>query len=752
MSIVYGVIKKIVYFDENRSFGIVTLQLDYKDQQMATYRPILFDNKLSILSNFDRKPIIDEEYEFEGEFEVNKYGNQLRAKRFKRLNEDTLEGIVTYLSSDSFPGIGKVSAKKVYDALGSNCLNLIIEDKTVLEKVDLTNDQKNIIYDNLLINYKKEKQLLNFLGVGISLRLATRIISLLGEDAFNIMKNDPYQLIELVDGIGFIKADTIALSLGIKQDDPKRLKAIILYVLNEYMYSTGNTFIHIGDLYIRCNNFNKDIYFENDLYNEYIGKLIVDKKIIIENNIFVFDSKIYKEEVGLSSRIVKFLDNEIKDYSLTKIDKVIDTVMLNNKIEYSNKQYEAIKKALSNSITIITGGPGTGKSTIIKGIVDSIKLLYEEKDVLNDVYLLAPTGRAAKRLKEVTKCEAQTIHKFLGYEGGYRFNVSEENPVYCKVLIIDEFSMVDLSIAYRLFSSINSDCRVILVGDADQLPSVGPGNVLKDLIDSKEITTIFLDRIHRQASDSSIIKLAHSINGGMLPDDFSSFHHDFAFYNSIDENISSYIEHLVKDAIDKGFDLIKDIQVLIPIYKGIVGIEAINQHLQAKFNPSTEEIFENGKKYKVNDKVIQLVNRTDKNVMNGDIGYIYHIKFVNEKFESLSVMFDNGLVDYTKDELDDLTLAYAISIHKSQGSEFAIVIVPISFKYFMMLKRKLIYTAITRAKKYLFIVGNFDAIRKGIVELEDNRSTQLVYKIKQLLNKNFDEDSELENISPYDFM
>ncbi|MFA7366928.1 MAG: ATP-dependent RecD-like DNA helicase [Bacilli bacterium] len=752
MDKIYGIVKKVIYYDESKAFGIVQIKLDYKDEHLSQFKNVLFDNKISVLSNFDRLPIIDEEYEFVGEFGVSKYGNQFKAKQFKRINEDSLQAVVAYLSSELFPGIGVVTATKIYNKLGSNCLELITNDKTVLNKVKLKEVQKDIIYNGLVKNYQKEKHLLDFLSIGLTMRLGSRVINALGDNAFELVKEDPYILVDTVEGIGFIRADNIAKNFGIELDDPRRIRALIMFVLNDYMFSTGNTFITARELHIRCNRFNNIIYIEKEDFIDYVEQLVKANKLISENDI-IFDIRIYNDEKTVATKITTFLNNKFDDYELSLIDDAIDKSMKFSNIEYSNKQYEAIKKSLVEPITVITGGPGTGKSTIIKGIVDCLKLLYKDDKLVEQMYLLAPTGRAAKRLREVTKHDASTIHKFLGYEGGTRFAVNSDNPAHCKVIIIDEFSMVDLSLCARLFTSINYDTRIILVGDADQLPSVGPGNVLRDIIESKEISTVVLDRIHRQASDSYIVNLAHNINHGVLPDDFLMLHHDFVYKKSSDEETMLYIENIVRESLDKGYDLIKDIQVLIPMYKGVVGIEAVNHHLQSKFNNSDVEINEYGRKFKVNDKVIQLVNRSDKGIMNGDIGYVYHISFSEGKFSTLSVMFDNGLVEYEKDDLEDISLAYAISIHKSQGSEFGVVVVPVSFKYYIMLKRKLLYTAITRAKKYLFIVGNYDAIRKGIIQTEDERVTMLVPRIKELLNKQFSSDvSDEEDVSPFDFI
>lgn len=746
-----GVVTKIIYYDEDSGFAIIKIKIDYKDRDMVKYREILFHNILSVLSNFDRKPILDEEYEFTGEFETTKYGIQLRAKAFKRINDQSMEGIITYLSSEYFPGIGKAIAKRVYDALGKECLQLITADRKVLDQVDLTDKQRDTIYENLLINQNNEKQLMDLLNLGITLRMATKIISILGAEAYSTIKTNPYKLIALIDGIGFVRADTIALNIGIARDDRLRLKAMILFVLNQVLYAEGNTFISGNDLYLAVKKFaNQDgDLFNPDNFREFINELNEDKQIVFDsdNNVFAYD--IYRSENQLAQLLSQFLANQKPEYKENSFADIIAIVMKNNNIEYNNRQLEAIEKAINEPIVIITGGPGTGKSTIIKGIIDTYTLMMGGNELIRErIALVAPTGRASKRLREVTGHNAVTIHRLLGYTGGNRFTVTSEAPLLLDLLIIDEFSMVDTSLASYLFSVVAPTTKIVIVGDADQLPSVSPGNVLDDLVNSKEITIVKLDQIHRQAEDSSIISLAHDINHGILPIDFLERKHDRHFIECPDLEIVNVIDEIVSLEIQNQYDLIRDIQVLVPMYKTLVGIEAINHYMQARFNPSTEKVVHMGRTFKTNDKVIQLVNRSEKQVMNGDIGYIMYIQKDRDEFLELGVLFDFGLVKYEKDELDDLSLAYAISIHKSQGSEFPIVIMPFSFKYYHMLKRKLIYTGITRAKKQLYLVGNPEAMRRGIVEMEDQRQTKLVDRIKEVLNKT----QNMENISPYDFM
>ena len=738
MDKVIGVVNKVVYYNESNGYGIIKLRMDYKNQELVKYRTILFSNILSILCTFDRRPFEDEEYEFIGELETSSYGYQLKAQSFRRVNENSKEGIVTYLSSELFPGIGKKAAEKVFDALGDDALKKITEDRSVLDEVDITSKQKDSLYENLIIHYSKEKQLVELLNFGIGMSMSVRIINVLGDKSAQTIRENPYKLIDIVDGIAFLRADEIAKKLGFKDDDPKRLIALIHYVIKTLIYSTGNSYIEKDELFDRVTTFSNtlDEIINRENFDKYLNILKEDKKIIIEDDTNVFDYSIYYDEINVAKSITNLLKNDNTEYEMNDVKKAIEDVMITNNITYSPKQIEAIENALHEPISIVTGGPGTGKSTVIKGIIETFSSLYKKSDLIkNEIFLLAPTGRASKRLKEVTNhSNASTIHKFLGFQGNGFFSALNEGEIKAKLIIIDEFSMVDITLASILFKCISPHTKVVIVGDVDQLPAVGCGDILRDLIESKEVTTTRLDKIHRQASDSTIISLAHEINQGILPYSVVEKQHDRNFVSCNDELMIDFITKVVKQGIDSGMDLVKDIQVLVPMYKGIVGIDSINYKLQDAFNKSDVEIVHNGKRFRENDKVIQLVNRQEKNVMNGDIGYIRSINKTENNVRSLEVQFDFGSVKYEKDEFDDLNLAYAISIHKSQGSEFSLVIVPFSFKYWIMLKRKLIYTAITRAKKYLIMLGNVEALRKGIIQIEEKRKTKLQERIHSFIN------------------
>ena len=741
MDKIIGVVQKVVYYNETNGYGIIKLKLDYKNPELAKYRTTLFSNVLSILCTFDRKPYDDEEYEFEGELETSSYGYQLKASKFRRVNENSKEGIVTYLSSELFPGIGKKAAEKVFDTLGDEALKLIVNDRNVLDSVDITLKQKDSLYENLVIHYTKEKELVELLNMGIGMGISVRIINVLKENASKLIKQNPYDLIDLVDGIAFLRADEIAKKLGFKDNDPKRLIALIHYVIKTSVYQTGESYSLKNDLFDKVSNFvnayEEILSFED--FEKYLKQLIEKKKIIIEDETKVFDYNVYYDEINVAKAISKILVNSFVDYDLKDINKAIETVMEKNNIQYSDKQIEAIENALKEPISIITGGPGTGKSTVIKGIVEAYASLFKKEDLIKEkIYLLAPTGRASKRLKEVTNHNnASTIHKFLGYQGNGFFSMLVDNTINAKLVIIDEFSMVDINLASVFFKCISPLTKLVIVGDVDQLPAVGCGDVLRDLIESKEITTTRLNKIHRQAADSTIISLAHEINEGHLPYSVIEKQPDRNFIPCEDEKIIEFISTVVKQGLEKNMDIVKDIQVLVPMYKGIIGIDSINYKLQDEFNKTDDEIIYNGKRFRKNDKVIQLVNRQEKQVMNGDIGYIRAINKDNGTFKSIDVQFDFGSVHYEKDDLEDLNLAYAISIHKSQGSEFGLVIVPFSFKYWIMLKRKLIYTAITRAKKYLIMLGNVEALRRGITQIEDKRKTMLQERIHDMISNPF---------------
>ena len=761
MEEIHGVIVKVTYYNSDTHFGVVRIKLDYRDEKLAKYKDKLFSNLLTVTCSFDRQPIEDEEYEFSGEFVTNQYGLQLKAKSFFRREASTPEGIIAFLSSELFPGIGKVAATKVYETLGKDCINLIEKNPKLIEQVPgLNAKQKETLKIRIAGLEKEKRQILKLLELGITMNAALKLLKTLGDDAYETIRENPYCLIDRVEGFGFRRADKIALELGIPRNSPRRFEALTFYMLREHCFRSGNVYAEHEELFRLVSaelNREEDIFFLED-FEKALKNLAVGKKIYIDENKDIYLFKLYISENLLAQKINEFLKIERKTgHNIKEIENIIKRIQERNGIVYTEKQKEAIVQALVEPIVIITGGPGTGKSTIIRAIIEALMELEPSELVSERIALLAPTGRAAKRLNEVCRFPAQTIHRFLGYEGNGIFKFGPEAKTDARVVIVDEFSMVDLNLAARLFSSLENGVKLILIGDVDQLSSVEPGEVLADMIASKEITTVRLDRIHRQSSDSTIISLAHAVNRGYVGEDILVKQEDRNFIRLDDSSILPGILKTVEQAVLKGMNLVRDIQVLVPMYKGDIGIEAINKKLQERFNPGDgTEIKHLNRAFRVNDKVIQLVNRSEKGVMNGDIGYVLSLNREDDDFTGLTVMFDFGPVDYNIDELEDLAHAYAISIHKSQGSEYDLVIVPFSYKYYVMLKRKLIYTAITRAKKYLVMLGNLDAFRFGIRGVETKRKTKLSEKIKNsftlILDSDFEEADYMENLSPYDFM
>jgi exodeoxyribonuclease V alpha subunit len=760
MEEIHGTVTKVTYYNPDTHFGVVRIKLDYRDEKLVKYRDKLFSNLLTVTCSFDRQPIVDEEYEFTGEFVTNQYGLQFKAASYFRREASTPEGIIAFLSSELFPGIGKVAAARVYEAMGKDCINLIEKNPELVEGIPGLNSKQRETLKTRIVGLEKQKLvLLKLLELGITMNAALKLLKSLGEDAFEIIKENPYCLIDRVEGFGFRRADKIAMEIGIPKNSPRRFEALIFYLLRERCFRTGNVYLEHEELFQLAGeelNREENIFFLED-FEKALKNLAINKKIYIDEEKCVYLFKLYISENLLAQKVNEFLKNGVqKGYNINEIEIIIKKIQEKNGIVYTEKQREAIIQALLEPLVIITGGPGTGKSTIIKAIIEAILELEPSEVISERIALLAPTGRAAKRLNEVCRFPAQTIHRFLGFEGQGIFRFGPEAKTDAKIVIIDEFSMVDLNLAARLFSSLENEAKIILIGDVDQLPSVEPGEVLADLIASKEIKTVRLDQIYRQSSDSTIISLAHFVNQGYVGADILVKQEDRNFIRLDDGSILPGILKTVEQAILKGMDLIRDIQVLVPLYKGEIGIHAINRKLQEKFNPGDgKEIKNQDRVFRVNDKVIQLVNRSEKGVMNGDIGYILSLNQEEGEYSGLTVMFDFGPVDYKMDELEDLTHAYAISIHKSQGSEYDLVIIPFSYKYYVMLKRKLIYTAITRAKKFLVMLGNIDAFRFGLRDVELKRKTKLSEKIKNgfnLLTDDFEEAEHMENLSPYDFM
>jgi len=454
-------------------------------------------------------------------------------------------------------------------------------------------------------------------------------------------------------------------------------------------------------------------------------------------------SYLYHAEKAIANRILRF--NKPIEHNSSNIEAHIDDFEKVNNISYTKAQKQAIKTALKSQFSIITGGPGTGKTTVIKGIVDIYMLIHSQEAKTNSIALAAPTGKAAKRLAMATGLEAKTIHKLLEYDYEGNFNVDEHNPLDQKLIIIDEVSMMDCLLARRLLNGIKTNAQLVFVGDANQLPSVGPGEVLDDLITSRLFDVVELDIIHRQAENSQIISLAYDILNQEINRTLFDHYPDRDFLRINERFVADKIISEIQDLRDKGYDLIEDIQVLIPVYKGITGIDRINEMIQNAFNSENKKfnLTYKDKIFCFNDKVMQLVNQPEDNIMNGDQGVVTGITEDDE----LLVDFSGNTVKYNLKDLENLTLAYAVSIHKSQGSEYKVVILPMVKSYTIMLRRKLMYTAVTRAKEKLLIIGDFEAYKRGVLGVDTPRNTLL----KEFLKEEID-NQKSDNLTIEDFL
>ena len=742
MDKIEGMIERVLFHNKENGYTVASFLIDFNKIPISVKKAKIVGNKTTVVGVFDRVPVEDEEYLLDGEFIKDpKFGLQFKFSGFQRKGFESPYGIINYLSSDLFTGVGLKAATQVVETLGVDAIDKIKKDPTCLDKIDITLKQKTVIKTGILNDDTVQKTIIFLLNHGVTIDMANKIINALeGLNVIDLVSENPYMLIDKVERFGFKKADALASSLGIPKTAICRLKALLCFCLKEVLYSSGNSYIAKSDLYVAVNKYTGE-EIEKDKYLDVLNMLYSEKKIYIDETNNIYDYSNYLAEVDLAKEIASFLKDErsaegIKKYDLEDIEKIFTKIKKESHIEFSVEQEEAIRMAFTEPIVIITGGPGTGKTTIVHAILKMYLRLNEDNSTLAEsIALLAPTGRAAKRLKESTNMPASTIHKFLGYQGENYYEYSKTNKTSSRLIIVDEASMMDLPLASRLVTSMHNDARLIIVGDVDQLPSVGPGQVLKDLIDSKEIKTIRLTKIHRQAEDSSIIKLAHNVNEGILPENILDKLSDRNFIVTSSDALPSMVVDLYQKAIEKGKS-IKDTQVLIPMYKGDAGINEINNKIQEAINPLSDlgELKHLNRVFRINDKVIQLVNRAEKGIMNGDIGYVASFIRKNEKLAGIEVNFDTHRVSYTLEELDDLTLAYAISIHKSQGSEFELVIMPFTNQYYIMLKRKLIYTGITRAKKTLLLIGDPVSMQYGIRRIEIERRTILKEEIKKYLH------------------
>jgi len=728
------------------------------------------ETELIITGSF---PVLEDglNYEFVGQIKNHpKYGEQLVVESYAKSKSFTRDGLIHYLSSDRFYGIGPKLAENIVNKLGLDCIDIILNNPLELDGISgLTLPKKEMLIEVIKQNYASEQAYIRLYGFGLTAKMIERLMNVYGANAANMVEENPYRLIYDVEGFGFKKCDNLALNLGFLPNDEKRIKAAVLYTLNYVCYQQGFVFLSLEQLMNSTKNLlGNDINITDDSINVAIEALIEDKKIIYEDD-RIFDSYLYNCERACASRLVKIQDTKIDFFSKIKSQKALDDAEKILNIKYTPLQREAIINAITNKISIITGGPGTGKSTILNGILTVYAILNDfgrHSDEMDyKCLLVAPTGRAAKRMVEATKMKATTIHKALGYGFDGAFSFNEDNQLPKSLLIVDEVSMLDISLAASLFKAIPNKCQIILVGDSNQLPSVGPGNVLYDLLTTNKFKITKLNQIMRQSEGSDIVALSHMMLREQINYSIFSKRREIFYYDYEAKNVIDGIFKILDNFIASGGDIFSDIQILIPMYAGVAGIDAVNSKIQERYNPNDDKIIKRDfKLFKKNDKVLQLKNDSELDVMNGDIGKIIDIVKIDDK-DAMLIDFDGRVVTYYASNIDNLSLAYAISIHKAQGSEFENVIMPILPSYQIMLKKKLIYTGITRAKKKLIILGKLESIERAIHVEEYKRQTtlsqrignnEITIKTNKILDPNIPFDTlgeyDMEGVTPYSFM
>ncbi len=658
-----------------------------------------------------------------------KYGEQFKIVFCQTTTPASVHGIEKYLGSGLIKGIGPVMAKRIVKMFKEKTLEVIENEIDKLADVEGIGQKRIGMIRKAWEEQKEIRAVMIFLqSHGVSSGYAAKIYKQYGNEAIKIVQDNPYRLATDIFGIGFITADKIAEKVGFAKESELRAAAGILYVLHE-LTDEGHVYYPYEPLLGKCKEM---LDIDSEIIVKAIGTVAVDKQIVIEdinqdfaefheNNKAIYLSGYYIAEKNLATRL-KTLVNTSQTKRKIDSEKAIQWVQEKLSITLADKQIEAVQRAAENKVMVITGGPGTGKTTIINAILKIFSAIKAK------IMLAAPTGRAAKRMSEATGHEAKTIHRMLEYnmrKGGFQKN--EGSPLDCDLLIIDEASMVDTLLMHHLLKAIPVTATFIMVGDVNQLPSVGAGNVLKDIIDSGISPVVQLNEIFRQAKESSIIVNAHKINEGIIPN--LKYNQDklddFYFIEQEDpEKALEMIINLVKERIPKrfGFDSFNDIQVLTPMHRGTVGAGNLNTELQKTLNPGEDGVLRGGRLFRVNDKVMQIVNNYDKEVYNGDIG---RIASINEEEKEVKVIIDDRDIIYDYSDLDELVHAYAISVHKSQGSEYPAVVIPILTQHYVLLQRNLLYTGVTRGKKLVVIVG----MKKAMAIAVKNNKTEKRYTL-----------------------
>lgn len=708
MSYIKGNYRRSIYQNsQGYNIGLFKV-MDTDDEKLADY----LDHIITFTGYFHELNDMDT-YLFYGKLVTHpKYGEQFQVDNYERCKPEEKDSIIEFLTSGLFKGIGEKKAKAIVDVLGKDTLKIILENPDNLILIPgVTKKNIEVLHTKLQEYESSYETILILTELGFSTKDAMIVYNFYKNKTKNIIDTNIYQIIEDIYNMTFKKIDAIALKSGLEKDAPIRVEASIIYIMNELSNAYGHSYYFKEEIAsylprVLGVNITEDLFL-NSLENLEKNLLIVKR----EDRYYL--KEMYESETLITKRF-RMLSRE-EDIVIKDIDSKIKELEKLFGITYNEQQFSAIKNSLLKKFLIITGGPGTGKTTIMKGVTELYrtvnKLSYEQ--LQEKIALLAPTGRAAKRMSESTLLRASTIHRFLKWQKETnKFQVNEYNKSRVEFVIIDEASMIDTYLMASLLKGISANCKIVLVGDDHQLPSVGPGQVLHDLIESNSLQKVELTELYRQGKDSNILTLAYDIRQGEVNEEVFNIGDDLTFIKATPDQVVDNVLEIADTYQDLSY---KEFQVLCPMYKTIAGIDEINRHVQNKVNPKSKnkkEIQYGDVIFRENDKVLQLTNMPDENVYNGDIGIIKEIKTAPKK--EIIIDFDGNIVKYTPSNFNNFRLAYAISIHKAQGSEFDVVIIPIVRNFNKMLYRKLIYTGITRSKKKLYLIGDINALKHAV--------------------------------------
>ena len=656
----------------------------------------------------------------EGEWRVDKrYGQQFQCETWEEVMPATAYGIEKYLGSGLVKGIGPKFAKLIVGHFGTDTIEVIETDIERLYEVPGIGKKR---VEKIRESWEKQKDIKNVMlflqGFGVSTAYAAKIYRQYGKESIDKVNENPYRLADDIWGIGFKTADGIASKMGYEKNDLRRCKSGLSYTLSS-LSDDGHVYAEQEQLLKSAVEL---LEADQDSIVQAMKEMVESEQLIMDGDV-IYLPPFYYAEIGTANKLKNLMGST--SMKAVPVQPNIQAISLQTGIEYDDVQVDAIRQAVNSKVMVLTGGPGTGKTTTTQGIIAALK------DMGLKILLAAPTGRAAKRMSEATGMEAKTIHRLLEYNPADGYKRNDENPIEGDVLIVDECSMIDILLMNNLVKALSESMRLILVGDIDQLPSVGAGNVLRDIIESGQVPVVRLTRIFRQAQSSRIVMSAHAINEGRFPDISNGMNTDFFFIKNEDaDSVAAAIVNLVKNRLPKSYQMpLSKIQVLTPMQRGVVGSANLNLVLQEALNPSKEGLNRGGYNYRKGDRVMQIRNNYDKEVFNGDLGYV---ESVNMEDRTLTVNFEDRRVEYDISELDELSLAYATTIHKAQGSEYPIVVMPVLMKHYVMLQRNLIYTGITRAKKICVLIGSTKALAYAIRNLTvSDRNTKLKERMQQ---------------------